>query len=161
MDKSELSVDVYIERIGRITTTWAGFEHQIDLTIWALAGLSKRKGACITTQIGSVHGRLRALKALMIEQNTPQLFRDELNKLDAKFIQPSLKDRNQFAHSSAWAGIVDGRFVPSLRIIRVDPALTYEDKAFTLAELEAALDKIGLLILKFGELRHKIIDALK
>lgn len=34
--------------IGRITTTWAKFEHWIDVAIWYLADVEDRRGACIT-----------------------------------------------------------------------------------------------------------------
>jgi hypothetical protein len=69
-----MAADIYEERlieIGRITTTWAKFEHWIDQALWVLADIPPRKGACITTQIGSIHGKFRALVALMTEANRP------------------------------------------------------------------------------------------
>lgn len=66
--------DVYastLTEIGRITTTWAKFEHWIEQAIWILADVDARKGACMTTQIGSIHGKFRALIALMAEAGRP------------------------------------------------------------------------------------------
>ncbi len=58
--------------IGRITTTWAKFEHWVDVAIWYLADVEDRRGACITTQLGSIHAKFRALEALMVEAGRPE-----------------------------------------------------------------------------------------
>ena len=72
-----------LREIGRIATTWAKFEHWIDQAIWLLAGVDPRKGACITTQINSIHGKFRALIGLMAEANRPSDARKTLRRRPA------------------------------------------------------------------------------
>lgn len=66
------SYEVTLREIGRITTTWAKFDHWIDQAIWSLAKVHDREGACLTSQIGSIHAKFRALQALMIEAERPR-----------------------------------------------------------------------------------------
>jgi hypothetical protein len=65
--------DSHLTEIGRVTTTWALFESKVDTMIWDLAGVDSRLGACMTTQIGSIHGRFRALLSLLHEAQVPEL----------------------------------------------------------------------------------------
>ena len=47
--------------IAEVTSYWAALEYNIDMSIWHLAGVYPAIGACITTQIYTLDGRLKAL----------------------------------------------------------------------------------------------------
>src|SRR5215208_1286983 len=72
--------DEHLAEIGRTATTWALLEHQLDLTIWELASVDKRRGACITTEVQSIYGKFRALVALMRERKVSETLVTEVNK---------------------------------------------------------------------------------
>jgi hypothetical protein len=93
-----------LHEIGRIATTWAKFEHWIDQAIWLLAGVDPRKGACVTTQINSIHGKFRALIGLMVEAKRPEDAIKVANKLSSKAGEV-VQIRNRFAHGPLDVGI--------------------------------------------------------
>ena len=76
----------------------AKFEHWIDQAIWILADLDPRKGTCITSQVGSIHGKFRALLALMEDAKRPKLAIDAANQLSAKAANV-VNVRNRFANN--------------------------------------------------------------
>jgi len=133
--------------IGRITTTWAKFEHWIDQAIWALAKLHDREGACITSQINSIYGKFRALQALMIEAQRPEDVQSEVASMAgeaAKVVQL----RNKFAHGPLDMGInFDTRkFEVFLRNVGVrSKELTFESKPLSVTELTEAYTKVSNL----------------
>jgi hypothetical protein len=99
--------DVYdetLKEIGRITTTWAKFEHWIDQAIWTLSDVDPRKGACITSQVGSIHGKFRALLALIEEAGRPQQAINAANKISSEAARV-VNVRNRFAHGPLDMGI--------------------------------------------------------
>ena len=55
----------YAEQIAHAVNNWAYLESNINRAIWALAKTAPALGACITSQIASITGRLNALLALM------------------------------------------------------------------------------------------------
>jgi hypothetical protein len=103
--RHELYRDTLTE-IGRITTTWAKFEHWIDQAIWALANVHDREGACITSQINSIHAKFRALQALMVEAQRPKDIQKEVASMAGEAARVALI-RNKFAHDhSTWESIL-------------------------------------------------------
>ena len=93
-----------LREIGRIATTWAKFEHWIDQAIWLLAGVDPRKGACVTTQINSIHGKFRALIGLMVEANRPTDAIKVANQMSDEAGRV-VQIRNRFAHGPLDMGI--------------------------------------------------------
>lgn len=93
-----------LREIGRIATTWAKFEHWIDQAIWLLAGVDPRKGACVTTQINSIHGKFRALIGLMVEANRSEGAIKVANQI-ASEAGDVVQIRNRFAHGPLDMGI--------------------------------------------------------
>jgi hypothetical protein len=96
--------EMTLREIGRIATTWAKFEHWIDQAIWLLAGVDPRKGACVTTQINSIHGKFRALIGLMVEANRPADAIKVANQM-ASEAGEVVQIRNRFAHGPLDMGI--------------------------------------------------------
>jgi hypothetical protein len=139
--------------IGRITTTWAKFEHWIDQAIWILADVERRKGACITTQMGSIHGKFRALEALMREAERPETAFKAIHKLaaDANTVGPL---RNTFAHGPLDMGVnFDTRdFEVYLRNIGVrGKELTFETTVLTAEQLNKVQEAVTNLYMKLIE----------
>ena len=139
--------DVYNARlleIGRLTTTWAKFEHWIDQALWALANVHDREGACLTSQIGSIHAKFRALQALMAEAQRPQFIQDEVASMAGEAARVVLI-RNKFAHGPLDMGIdFDTRkFEIYLRHVGVkSKQLTFESALLTAEELTIANQQV-------------------
>jgi hypothetical protein len=134
--KKATGTDVYEARlveIGRITTTWAKFEHWIDQAIWTLAGVEPRAGACMTSQIGSVPAKFRALQALMVEADRPAEVQKKVAQLGTKAMEAALI-RNRFAHGPLDMGInfETREFEVYLRRVSVDrKSLTFQTSPLT------------------------------
>jgi hypothetical protein len=67
-----------------------------------------------------------------------------------------VNERNKYAHGALFMSVQDGRLRPLLKHIMADRT---DDEALTMDELRGITDKIGTLILRFGELRDRVLDA--
>jgi|GraSoiStandDraft_5_1057265.scaffolds.fasta_scaffold90365_2 hypothetical protein len=133
--------------IGRITTTWAKFEHWIDQALWALAKVHDREGACLTSQIQSIHGKFRALQALMIEAQRPEDIQREVASMagEAALV---VMTRNKFAHGPLDMGMdyQTQQFEIYLRHVGVkSKSLTFESVPLLAADLAAANQRVAKL----------------
>ena len=79
----------YAQCIAQVTASWPAPENNINLSIWHLAGIYPAIGACMTEQIYTLDGRLKALSALLKLRRGPQ---DLLDKID-KFAERVRKAR--------------------------------------------------------------------
>jgi hypothetical protein len=155
-------MEVYEARlveIGRITTTWAKFEHWIDQAIWTLAAVEPRAGACITSQIGSVPAKFRALQALMDEAGRPTEAQKEVARLATKAMDAALI-RNRFAHGPLDMGInfETREFEVYLRQVSVDrKSLTFQTSPLTHDELVAAQSAISDVYLELIRIYPAIV----
>jgi hypothetical protein len=156
--------DLYEARlveIGRITTTWAKFEHWIDQAIWLLAKVGARKGACITTQINSVPAKFRALLALMAEAQRPEATQKNVARLSTKAQEVALI-RNRLAHGPLDMGInfETKEYEVYLRQVSVDRrTLTFQTTPLTHEELEAAQKAVSELYLDLIKIYPSIVDG--
>jgi hypothetical protein len=57
--------DAHYAAIGQVTDAWADLEFEVDRVIWDLMGVQQPFGACVTSQIISIHPKLKALRALL------------------------------------------------------------------------------------------------
>jgi hypothetical protein len=89
------------QAIGYVASEWAMFEFQIDISIWELANLSHRDGACITSQIPGVARRLYALSSLLDLRKPSAALRKKINSF-AEESNKLARTRNRFIHD-AWA----------------------------------------------------------
>jgi len=148
-----LGSEVYtytLAEIGRLTTTWAKFEHWIDQALWALAEVDDRHGACLTSQIGSIHAKFRALQALMAEAQRPQKIQKEVASMAGQAAEVILV-RNKFAHGSLDLGIdLDTRSLEVyLRQVGVkSKELTFESVPLSKKDLQTANDQVGKLYMR-------------
>jgi hypothetical protein len=156
--------DIYEARlveIGRITTTWAKFEHWIDQAIWVLAKVNPREGACITTQIASVPAKFRALQSLMAEAGRPEDAQKAVARLSSKAQEVALI-RNRFAHGPLDIGInLETReFEVYLRQVSVDrKTLTFQTTPLTHEELKAAQKQVSELYVELIKIFSSIVDG--
>lgn len=156
--------DIYertLTEIGRITTTWAKFEHWIDQALWALAKVHDREGACLTSQIGSIHAKFRALQALMVEAQRPQQVQKDVASLAGEAAQVVLV-RNKFAHGPLDMGIdFDTRtFEIYLRHVGVKAKeLSFESVQLTLDDLTDAHDQVSKLYQRLMKLWPAIVGV--
>ena len=164
MSKRPAGHDLYeatLVEVGRITTTWAKFEHWIDVAIWYLAGLDDRKGACITTQLGSIHAKFRSLQALLVEADRPKTIQKEVARL-ADHAASVVKIRNKFAHGPLDMGVnLDTReFEVYLKNISIGGknALTLSSETLTTEELRKAQESVSKLYQRLLELWNDIVD---
>ena len=125
----------------------AKFEHWIDQAIWILADLDPRKGTCITSQVGSIHGKFRALLALMEDAKRPKLAIDAANQLSAKAANV-VNVRNRFAHGPLDMGVnLETRKFEmySRRVGNSGKAVVFETVPLTEDDLREALSKVSEL----------------
>lgn len=147
--------------IGRITTTWAKFEHWIDVAIWHLANVDHRKGACITTQLGSIHAKFRALQALMVEADRPDSVRKEVAKI-ADHAASVVRIRNKFAHGPLDMGVnFDTReFEVYLKHVSIagKGVLTLDSEPLKREDLQKACESVSSLYQRLLEHWHEIVE---
>jgi hypothetical protein len=147
--------------IGRITTTWAKFEHWVDVAIWYLSGLDDLKGACITSQLGSIHAKFRALQALMVEVDRPKKIQDEVARIGGKAAEV-VRIRNKFAHGPLDMGInlETRKFEVYLKHISVGGRgkLTFDSETLTKQDLDKAQESVAKLYQSLIEHWHEIVD---
>src|SRR5260370_35378382 len=56
--------DAHYAAMGKVADAWADLEFEVDRLIWHLLGTNQALGACVTSQMISIHPRLQALRAL-------------------------------------------------------------------------------------------------
>jgi hypothetical protein len=155
MAKSKEIYESHLTEIGRIATTWAKFDHWIDQAIWILAEVDGRKGACLTSQINSIH------IALMVEANRPQSATKFANKLSEEAAQ-AVQIRNSFAHGPLDMGInLETRELEIYmrRVHTKGKTLSYETTILTKDELDKALKSITDIYLKLVKNWSLIVGA--
>lgn len=147
VEKASPTYDATLREIGRIATTWAKFEHWVDQAIWILAEVQPRRGAAMTSQIGSIHGKFRSLLALMMEAGRPEpalkIARQITERTAAVVVQ-----RNLFAHGPLDMGAnFDTRtFDVYLRRVRIHgKSLELDTEVITIDELDKANTAISAL----------------
>jgi hypothetical protein len=70
----------FSEVIAQIANNWAHIEFALNQSIWLLAGIADDSGACITSQIFTVQGRLSAIKSLLDLRGDPKHLISKVNK---------------------------------------------------------------------------------
>jgi hypothetical protein len=122
----------HLAAIGAIATTWAHLEWAADRLIWELADVKQQLGACITSQFGGLHPRLRAVISLVQIRGGSQKLVDALNKFYADS-EPLLRKRNRTIHDP-W--LSDTQTGATVRMeIAADKRLKYDFKPVKTEEL--------------------------
>jgi len=124
--------DKHLAAIGAIATTWAHLEWAVDRLIWELADVKQQLGACITSQFGGLHPRLRAAISLVQLRGGSQRLIDNLNKFYADS-EPLLRKRNRTVHDPWLTEIQTG--ATARMEIAADKRLKYDFKHVETEEL--------------------------
>jgi hypothetical protein len=90
--------DSHYIAIGQIASRWALLETTIDISIWGLAELSDKNGACITSQIAGSARKLDAVISLVqTQQPTNAVLIKRLNRF-AETTRKLTERRNRVVH---------------------------------------------------------------
>lgn len=145
-----------LKLIGEGATWWAALELYTNECIWFLAGTPPALGACLTAQIFNIDGRLRALQSLLrIRRASDATIRD-VSRFSDECRGPSEK-RNRLIHDP-WGRSHEGR---SSKIeITAKKALKFELRDVELSEVEADVAAISRCVMRFVEIRAKILAEL-
>jgi hypothetical protein len=131
---------------GRVALAWAAFELHIDRVIWALAGIEPDPGACLTSQIASIHNRFRSLISLVKLRGADESLIKRLNQLSNESSKLVLK-RNLVVHSTI------GLHPSTLEILRTrisaDKTLVFEPQTTSEKDTMKIRDEIAVHIERF------------
>jgi hypothetical protein len=149
--------DPYMNAVGRIATLWAALEFNINEAIWELSNIEAAAGACITSQIGNVGSRMRALISLVhFRRGNDKLLR-ELAAL-MRTLESLSRQRNRYIHDPATIGEESGEIN---RIqVTADLRLDFGFKDVNLEEMAKIFQKIRDAIVTFKTFRQRFISEL-
>ena len=154
--KSELPPD-FSAYIQRIATDWGALEFHINECIWWLANVRPGLGACITSQIYTLDGRLNALLALLKLRRAPQSLIDNLNRLWERAREPA-EIRNRTLHDPWATGIYTGQ-VRRLEIT-ARRTLKFGFKDIKIESLKNDHEKVRACVFSFLAFRNEVKAAL-
>jgi hypothetical protein len=101
------TMDAHYLSIGRLTAFWASLEHEINSAIWHLANVQKPHGACITSQIYTLAGRLQAFISLVDQRGAKQSLLTKLTQF-SKDAGDLGRRRNRIIHDQWIEGSESG-----------------------------------------------------
>jgi hypothetical protein len=143
--------------IGVAASSWASLELVINMTIWDLAEVPPAIGACITTQIFTIDGRLKALLALMKLRKFSKKLIDDINKFAEEIRGPSHL-RNRLVHD-AWGTTFEDRKTQRIWLT-ADRKLRFEYQPVDLEDIKRDVDKIIDAVKQFPPLRERLMAEL-
>jgi hypothetical protein len=138
---------------GRVADGWAMFEFHLDRTLWRIAAVNDAAGACITAQMLSVHGRLRALRSLVALAGGTRHLIKEINKIAAAS-EGLAEQRNRLVHDP-WMMNVTKRTVGKMRIT-ARGKLDFRYVPVTDTEVSAVLKNIDAHTKRFFEFERRL-----
>jgi hypothetical protein len=148
----------YANQIAHGGNHWAYLEYYINSSIWALANVAPALGACMTSQIFTLHARLNALLALLKFRKADAELITKVNKF-AEQVRDAQEARNRMAHDLWLLDTFNPGTMGKMRVT-AEKALRFHIKSFPLEELKADVEKINVRRLEFGEIRREIERAL-
>ena len=86
--------------IGRVAASWAALDAMVSSAIWQIGEIPDEIGACITSQIFTFDGKMKALISILERRQNFDKTIKELNKFHVK-IRKILEFRNRVLHD-AW-----------------------------------------------------------
>ncbi len=87
----------HLAAIGIVASWWARLEFEVDRTTWRVVGIGDALGACMTAQISSVHGKLKALLAACGERGIEPKIIEQLSSFRGA-INGLTEARNRSVH---------------------------------------------------------------
>jgi hypothetical protein len=140
--------------MGRVADIWADLEFAIDHVIWKLMRTDQAFGACVTSQMISIHPGSKALMALL-----------SLHEVDSRVIKALSsvlgqcsglsEERNRLIHDKR---LLSG--LPGTKVIRFEVSaknnLIFNSIPETINDLNSFCDKVERLIVSFDTVWSKI-----
>ena len=148
----------YAELIARIVTNWSSLEYGINQTIWALANTPQAYGACITSQLTSLHTRLSALLALMKVRKCSEKLISRVNKFADDARAPN-ELRNRVIHDP-WLNSFEIPSILGRLEITAPKKLTIAAKPITTDALKEELRRIKAATDAFYLIKDAILAEL-
>jgi len=140
--------DAHYAAMGRVADTWADLEFAIDHAIWKLLRTPQAFGACVTSQMVSIHPRTKALMSLLSLYDVSDVLVKNLSSVLGTAAGLS-EIRNRLIH--------DKRMIrhPSDEVVRFEVSarsnLIFADKTETVDELNEFILKVGDIVIAFDD----------
>jgi hypothetical protein len=147
----------YADRIASIASGWATIEYYINHSIWIVAQLDHPTGACITSQIYTLQGRLAALLSLLKVYRAPDRIIARVNKF-AENIRGPQEHRNRIVHD-IW--LMDNRNSKTMGRLETTAAkkLEFGIKDVPLQRLQEIYDELAVCRKEAHAIRGEIFVA--
>jgi hypothetical protein len=149
--------DEYSQGIAKVISFWSCLESHINMSVWHLAGVYPAIGVCLTEQIFTLDGRLKALLALLKLRRAPDDLVRRVNKFSER-VRRSQEIRNRVVHDTWHQGAVTKEMV-QLKIGAKD-TLSYGFKKIAIEDLISDQETVRRSMVEALELRNSIEDAL-
>lgn len=147
----------FAEQIAEITACWSCLEYYISMSIWHLAAVYPAIGACITSQIYTLDGRLKALASLMVLRRVPEALQTRVNKFAERVRGPS-EIRNRIIHDQWFTSPRPAEMKQMEMLAR--GTLKYGFKSVTVESLREDHAKIVKVMREAADIRSAIETAL-
>jgi hypothetical protein len=147
-------VPEYADLIASIASGWATIEYYVNHSIWIVAELDAPTGACLTSQIHSLHSKLSSLLSLLKLYQAPDTIIKRVNKF-AETIRRPQEHRNRVVHD-VW--LMDNVNVGSMGRLETTAAkkLEFTVKDVSVEKLRAIYDELSACRLEFYHIRNDI-----
>jgi len=148
----------HLRRVGEIASLWSQLELHLDMLIWELLGAKQPAAACVTSQLGSASGRLRAIKALVDLYGASDEITRTINKFSGDVEAVQIK-RNRAVHDAWQTGLTSKR-VYQLRVAIKGNKLLFESEPISVRELDRTIAQIRRLFLKAYRFKERLPSGL-
>jgi hypothetical protein len=148
----------YARAIADAANMWAYIEYYVNTSIWELAELPPAIGACITSQIYTLQGRLSALAALLKLRQADQKIIDSVNKFMER-VRDAQDARNRIVHDMWMNDNLHPEMMGKLRIT-AEKKLHFRIASMPLDELKRDVEKIDTRRYEMSAIRLAIRAAL-
>ncbi len=142
----------HLEWVGHISSHWASLEFLIDSTVWDLAKVPDKVGACITANFLSIYPKLKALIALAHLHGASEQTIKKLNRF-RNDLHPVGEKRNRAVHDYWMMLETNDGFQPVQVTITADGKPEFFFKPVSVEELKSICAEIDKKIEKFLTIR--------
>lgn len=143
-----LSVDHYCA-LGMVTANWGALEAMVSSSIWQIGEIPDEIGICLTSQIYTLDGKLKALVTLLSVRGNFENVISKLNKFHEKLRGVS-SARNRATHDP-WVGD-ENTGVPHRLQATAEKTLVFEHKPVPTSQLYELARAISEKIDEFDEI---------
>lgn len=145
--------DAHYAAMGKVADAWADLEFEVDRLIWHLLGTNQAFGACVTSQMISIHPRLQALRALAELWEISEPVMDELGTFDGKAVGLA-ETRNRIIHDKR---LIQWRTKEVVRFqVSAKRKLKFGAEPESIASLNEFRAKVQTLMESFDVISRKI-----